>query len=213
MKKLLVENIELPAILYQEDTPTGDWLDKSSDAVAWDIHGEKVIDYIFARDKINEILFIKANPNYPTIDFSGFFSLLSAEERLVMCKHVLAPYALRTMVVSEEQDYINWETLLYKTQGTESPKNPYTGRALIIEKMRRYVAHKVRKEEIAMATSQQFLKDVFMFIEWYTRAACPDFKQWLTNEVGSAYELDGFAQKSYYTADLKNELMEIYNNG
>lgn len=210
-KKLWVENIDFPAAIYQESQPEGDWSDMSSDAVSWDLYGHYVIDYLFYRDKISTILFIKANPNYPTIDFSGFFSVLTDAERMLMCKYILAPYALRTMVVSETQDYANWELLLQITQGTEPINVPYTGRALLIEKMRKLVAHKVRKEQMGMANSQQFFKDVFHFTEWYIRAACPDFKLWITN--AAPYDTDGFDQKAYYSETLRDELMDIYENG
>lgn len=212
-KKLWIENNSIPAVLWQEEQPTGDWLDKTNDAESWDLYGKYVMDYLFYRDKINTILFAKANPNLPTIDFSGFFTVLTANERLLMCKYVLAPYALRTAVVSDEIDYQNWDILLEITQGLETNDKKYTGRALLIEKMRRHVAHKVRKELMTMADSQSFYKDCGGLTTWYIRAACPDFKQWITNEVGSAYENDGFAQKTYYSETLMNELMSIYNGG
>lgn len=208
--KLWIENINTPAILYQEDAPSGDWVDRSSDAMAWDLFGKYIMDYLFYRDKINNILFILCNPNYPTIDFSGWGSLTSIEKE-IMARYILAPYALRLTIYSEEIDEQNWFNLIQVTQGLDSQKDPFTGRALLIEKMRKYIANKVRREEMAMATSQLFFKDVFQMLDWYIRAACPDFKQWITNEVDSPYESAGFAQKSYYSVTLKDELMDIYN--
>lgn len=210
-KKLWVENIDHPAVKYQQDSPGEDWLDKSTDAISWDLYGGYVLDYLMYRDKINEILFIKANPNYPTIDFSGFFSVLTGQERFLMCKYVLAPYALRLMVVSEEEDYYHWEQLVRITKGNELLEYPYTGRALVVEKMRRYVAHLVRKELMTMTDSQQFFEDVFTLVELYIASANPKFKQWLTNMVGTPYENDGFEQKPYWTQDLEDNLMIIYN--
>lgn len=200
-KKLWIENIDIPAVLWQEATPSGDWLDKTNDAVQWHLYGKQVLDYIFVRDKINNILFLKANPNYPTIDFSGFFTELTSDERLLMCQYVLAPYALRIIVVSEEEDKNNWENLVQITQGTENPKAPFTGRSLIVERMRWEVAHEVRKENLTMEQSQQFFKDVFELTEWYIRAACPEFKLWLASE---------FETKDYYSSDLHDRLNNIY---
>lgn len=209
-KKLLIEDDETsPAALWQEDVIAG-FTDKTNDAVAWDKYGKFVIDYLFYRDKINTILFPICNPNYPTIDFSGWGGL-SSEQKEIMARHVLAPYTLRLTVYSDEEDYNNWNELLRITQGTEIQEYRYTGRALLIENMRRHVAHKVRKELMTMASSQSFFKSVAEKVDWYIRAACPDFKQWITNEVGSPYENSGFAQEAYYTEALKDELMSIYN--
>jgi hypothetical protein len=210
-KKLWIENISIPAILYQEDTPSGDYLDKTNDAVYWDLYGMQVMDYIFVRDNINNLLFPICNPNYPpTIDFSGWNNLTAAQKE-IMARYVLAPYALRLTIYTDQEDKNHWQSLIQVTQGLQNNNYLFTGRAMIIEKMRSCVADKVRIETFSMAESQIFFKDVFDFTEWYIRAACPDFKQWLTNEIGSPYENDGFAQKSYYSEALKNSLMDIYN--
>ena len=209
MKKLLIENIDNPAVLYQEEA-VENYTDYSDSAIHWDKYGKMVMDYLFYRDKINQILFIKANPNYPEIDFSGFFGVMNGEERLIMCKYIQAPYSLRLMVVSEEEDIVNWNILLQISQGLENNNNHFTGRALLIENMRKNVADLVRKQELSITNSQQFFRDVAEIVDWYIRAACPDFKQWLSNEEGSPYESNGFAQKSYYNEGIKNKLLLIY---
>lgn len=210
-KKLWIENIASPAALWQEADPGASWLDKTNDAASWDTYGYLVVDYLFYRDHINNILFPICNPNYPpTIDFSGW-SNLTATQKEIMARYVLCPYALRLTIYSDAEDEQNWFLLIQITQGLDNQNNPFTGRALLIENMRKLVANKVRKEEMTMATSQEFFKDVFDMTEWYIRAAAPDFKQWITNEAGSPYENAGFAQESYYTVALKDELMFIYN--
>lgn len=181
-----------------------------STAENWDKYGKYFTDYLFYRDAINIILITKANPNSPTIDFSGWGTLTSSEQE-IMSRYVLCPYALRLTVFTEAEDKENWKSLVQITQGLESPSTPFTGRALVVEKMRGLIADKVRVEQMTMATSQQFFKDVFELTEWYMRAACPDFKLWLTNEVGSPYENDGFEQKVYWSQQLEDELMDIYN--
>jgi hypothetical protein len=210
-KKLWIENISTPSVLWQEEIPAGDWIDCTNDAIAWDLYGYHVLDYLMYRDKINQILFIKANPNYPTIDFSGFFNVLSNEERLIMCKYILAPYALRLTIVDDSIDFFNWDRLVLISKGNEPINNPYTGRALVVEKMRKYVSHIVRVEQMTMANTQLFFEDVFNLVELYISSANPKFKQWLTNMVGTQYENDGFAQKSYYNEQIKNDLINIYN--
>jgi hypothetical protein len=128
-----------------------------------------------------------------------------------MSRYILAPYTLRLTIHTDTIDEQNWFNLIQVTQGLDSQKEPFTGRTLLIEKMRKCIANKVRKELMTIATSQQFFKDVFQMLEWYIRAACPDFKLWLTN--ASPYDADGFEEKSYWTQDLEDELMDIYNNG
>ena len=181
-----------------------------STADNWDKYGYKFLDYLFYRDEINNILFLEANPNYPTINFSGWFSMSLAHRKL-MGKYVLAPYQLRLTVQTEQEDKDYWFDLLEVSQGTGS--NKYTGRALIVEKMRRAVADHVRKEELTMGQTQQFFKDVDPMLSWYISTAAPDFKWWLTNAAGTPYENDGFEQKSYWSEDLEIDLTSIYNGG
>lgn len=174
----------------------------------WDLYGENCLDYIFVRYWIQTLLIPIANPSYPTINFSGWNNL-TASQKEIMARYVLAPYSLRTTIFSDAQDKVFWVSLLDKTQGTGG--QIFTGRALIIENMRKYVANRVRIETMSMATTQVFYKDVKSMLDDYVAAAAPDFKLWLTNEIGSAYELAGLAQKSYYTIQLRDELMNIYN--
>jgi len=178
-----------------------------SSAENWDKYGMEFTDYLFSRDEINKLLFPKCNPNYPTIDFSGWFTNLTNSERELMSRYILAPYQLRRMVFSEETDRNNWFYLLAISQGTGS--NNYTGRALIIEKMRRYIADLVRVETLTMAQTQEFFRDVDAKINWYVNSADPSFKFWLNNEYD--YVNSGFAQKSYFTQDILDGLMHIYN--
>lgn len=173
----------------------------------WDKYGDLVTDYLFYRYEIQCLLIPKCNPNYPTIDFSGWSNLTNSE-KFLMCKYILAPYQLRLTVQDDNDDEKCWFNLLNITQGVRAER--FTGRALLIEKMRKCVANKVRKEEMEMAVTQQFFKDVFLFIQYYIAAAAPDFMLWLTNAEGTEFESDGFAQKTYYTEELKNELMDIY---
>jgi len=206
-KKYLLEDIEgFPAILYQESTPDG-FTDVSPNAVLIDKYGTKVRDYLFVRNDINNILFIKANPNYPTVDFSGFFTNMTAEERKIMAKHILAPYQLRLTQYSDADDEYNWFQLLDITQGT-IPVGKLTGRSLLIERMRKHVANKVRIEALTMASTQTFFKDIKDMKDWYIFAAAPDFKLWLNNLA--PYDTTGFSSKSYWTQTLQDELVTIY---
>ena len=69
----------------------------------------------------------------------------------------------------------------------------------------------MRLGSITLAQTQDFYTHVYEFIIWFNQAKKPDFKQWLTNEVGSPYENNGFAQTAYYSVQMKDDLMLIYN--
>jgi hypothetical protein len=212
-KKLLIENISNPAILYQEDLVDG-YTDSTSDAVAWETYGEKVLDYIFVLPKIVTILIVKANPSYPTIDFTGWGTLTQAEKE-TFCRTVLyVPYALRMTIFSDEQDIEHAKKLLVKTYGIdeEYTQGKYKGRRGIVERMRQHVfLNYVRKGLLTLDTSKDFGKDTVQHLANYERFSHNDFIYWLTNAVGTEFETDGFAEKSYYTLDLKTELLNIYN--
>lgn len=130
------------------------------------------------------------------------FSSLSMNKKLRACDFFLVPYEVRTMLISDEKDSKNWEFLLKRTK--ESRKE-------CIESMRLRTGEYMRTGQLTLLQTQLFYKDVFEYINWFEDANAPDFKQWLTNEVGSPYENNGFEQASYYTLQLKTDLMSIYN--
>jgi hypothetical protein len=205
MKKLWIEDIELnPACLWQEDIPsTGNFIDKTNDVIAWYKYGKFVLDFDRYRYEMKAPFYALAGSqleNWPA---------LSEEIKLIGIEMFFVPYGLRIPYVGDEIDANNWEKILTLTQGT--PTELYIGRARTFDMMRICVAHKVRKEIMSMTDSQQMLKDVGQIVDWYIRVNAPDFKQWLTNEVGSPYENNGFAQKTYYSVALKDELYSIYN--
>jgi len=215
MKKLWVENITNGAVEYSENhTENGNtWDDKSGDAPSWLNYGKGVVDILTITRKMEALLILEANPNYPTIDFSGYFSM-SNEKQLIMCEYFMAPYALRLSTTnwSEAKDFDAWDRYVDKTQGLSHHEETFLGRALVVENMRKHLSHKVRTESLSVAQAHQFYRDVHTFTDWYIRAACPDFYQWLTNEAGSIYALLGFEQTSYWSQELEDELKTIYNH-
>jgi len=207
-KKYYLEDIqEFPSIVHQEEQPNG-YIDISNNAVLIDKYGTRVRDYLFVRDDINNILFMKANPDFPTINFSGFFTNMTVEERKIMSKYILAPYQLRLTQFTDSEDESNWFELLRITQGTEAENIPYTGRAYLIEKMRKHVANKVRMEQLTMSQTQDFLEDIGDLLTWYIKSANPKFKLWLYST--GIYENNGFNSKSYWSQTLEDELIAIY---
>ena len=109
---------------------------------------------------------------------------------------------VRTQIISDTQDAINWDFLLTKTKES---------RMACVEAMRIKVGQYMRLGTITLEQTQDFYTSVYQLIIWFDQTNKPDFKQWISNEVGSPYELNGFAQKPYYTEQIKDDLMEIYN--
>lgn len=209
-KKLIVEdNSTSPVVIYQEEIPEG-FTDYSDDPVMWYNHGGKITDFIFWRYKIESLLVLSIHPNYPVFDYSGWANLNS--ELKSICAELfitLIPYNLRVPdVVSENQDYNNWEILISLSKGIEKETITHTGRAFIVEKMRRCVSHRVRTGDLPMSETQQFYRDVKDYLVNYIEAADPAFKCWI---FGLSPYINDFEEKSYYSENLKNELMEIYN--
>lgn len=65
---------------------------------------------------------------------------------------------------------------------------------------------------MTIEASKQFGKDVNTMLTNFERFQDYDFINWLTNAVGTPFENDGFEQKTdYYSLDLKNDLLKIYN--
>lgn len=209
-KKLWIEEYGAAEWAENHSVNGNNWTDETANAIAWDKYGYRVMDYLFYRDKINTLLFPICNPNYPTVDFSGWGNL-TADEQKLMAKYILAPYALRTTIYSDADDKQNWFDLLRITQGTEFKENLYTGRARLIEIMRRHVADKVRIEALTMAQTQDFLEDVDQLLDWYIRAANPKFKLWLYSLA--PYDTTGFNSKAYWSQGLEDELIAMYENG
>lgn len=205
MKKLWVENNEnLPAVVWSETQPqTGDFLDRTNDLISWDKYGKYVLDFERYRYEMKAPFYGEAGIQLEN------WGLLSAEKKLIGAKYFFVPYQLRLTVLNDQQDFDNWESLLFETQGL--PVQRYVGRARTFDEMRRCVAHMVRTEQMTMESSQDMLKSVGLMSDWFIRANAPDLKQWITNEVGSVYENNGFAQKNYFNAALRDKLYDIYN--
>lgn len=204
MKKLWIEDIaDLPAVAWSETAPSINFIDKTNDIVAWYKHGKSVLDLDRYRYEMKAPFYTLAGTQLEN------WASLSSEVKKIGAEMFFIPYQLRLTVISEQEDYDNWEEIIEKTQGT--PTEIYIGRAKTFDEMRRCVAHKVRKEELSMTASQQMLKDVGLMVDWFIRSNSPEFKQWLINEAGTPYENDGFAQKNYYSLDLKTKLYDIYN--
>lgn len=162
----------------------------------WDI--SLLMDWSRRRDEMKPLFYSISGYNMAT------YSTLTASEKLIGAKYFLVPYGLRVLngVVTEAQDSINWEFLLTETKDS---------RIACIEAMRLFIGEQIRTNKVSLLNTHVFNRDVFEFINWFNRANAPDFKQWLINETGSKYEFKGFKNTSYWSQDIQDGLMNIYN--
>lgn len=78
MSKLWVENGQsIPAVSYQDTSPTGSYSDMTEDLVAWNKYwSESGKDYMFSKDKMIQI-----------VSDSGGFSSLDTAGKIICCTH------------------------------------------------------------------------------------------------------------------------------
>lgn len=181
-----------PSFKMEESVSSG--YEDITSIISWDKSG--FLDWSRRRDEIVPLFYSIAGLQLEN------FSSLSIEEKLIGCKYFLIPLEIRTQIISDAQDSINWEFLLIETK---------ISRVDCIESMRKKVGECIRIGSLTLEQTQIFFKDVFQYINWFIDTNSPEFKMWITNEVGTKYESDGFEQKEYYSLQLKNDLMEIYN--
>ena len=157
-----------------------------------------LLDWSRRRDEIKPLFYAIASANLST------YSSLTAEQKVIGAKCFFVPigYRVTNGTVTEAEDKSNWLNILSKSKES---------RLVCIEAMRVHVGELIRTGGLTLVQTQQFFKDVRIMITNFEQANDPDFKLWLTNEVGSAYELDGFAQKTYYSTQLGTDLLAIYN--
>lgn len=186
----------IPAISWAGSLPIG-FTDKTIDIVSLDHYGTNKINYHWCRKMIQAAVIAKAG-----VDFSTWGSL-TTEEQKIASKWIASPYSLRVPAhYTDEEDKANWGNVL---------KRSYTGRCKTIEAMRIRVGDDIRIGLITLEDAHDFYFTCTDFVEAFKHSAAPNLIQWITNEVGSAYEFDGFAQKTYFNATLKDNLLSIYN--
>lgn len=185
--------------------------DVTNDVTVWDKHGDRLhINYVHILKKIREILTIKSNPNYPTLDFSGMDNL-SNEEKLIGCKYFVFPHPIRVSIVSDEQDNEAWNNLL---------ENSKIGRIALYEEMRRKAGDEIRTATdyfAELGQNQHFYTDTYELADWFQETNHPAFKAWLCSTSvtvdGEVYDYtsNGFASKNYFEQSILDDLLDIYD--
>lgn len=155
------------------------------------------LDWARRRDEISPLFYAEAGAQLQ--NFAG----MSNAKKLLACKYFLIPYQIRMQLISDSDDKDNWDYLLRQTK---------LSREACVEAMRIKVGQYMRLGTITLAQTQDFYSKVFEYIILFNETNAPDFKQWLTNEVGSPYENNGFKQQTaYYSDQMRDDLIAIYN--
>lgn len=192
MKKLWIENIDLPAIVYEELAPNETFTDKTDDIEAWDI-ALNVLDWSRRRDIITPLFYMESGAQLQN------FSLMSVEKKIIGCKYFLIPFSIRLQIVSEEQDKLNFDFLLFETKKS---------RIDCVNAMRILCGNYIRKGTLTLAKTQELFNDISPYIDLFIEANISNFKKFI---FGIDEFVGIFASKSYYSVELQNDLMNIYN--
>ena len=202
--KLLIENNQtIPAVLWQEDTVEG-FTDYTSNMLKWDEFAVMFIDLSIIQKYIGGLVIAIAGQ-----DFSNWNNL-TADQKTVACRWFIAPYSLRVPgVVTEAEDKQRWDELVPELEG--SVATFIDGRARIYQEMWQVTSDYVRRDVLSRDNSKQLYKDIEHYANWFIYSAAEDLIWWLNNTVGSPYENDGFAQKSYFNADIRDDVTDIWN--
>lgn len=136
-----------------------------------------------------------------TVNFTQWNNLTD-EEKDIACRFIVAPYALRTLTVTEDQDKENWIRLIALTKAF---------RGNVIEKGREVISDYLRTDDMSYAESDQFYEDTELLLDRYYMTDNREFQAWLQDQP--PYDQgNGFSSKSYYTAERQTKLINIFVN-
>jgi hypothetical protein len=188
-------NTPFVVLFNSGDTIPNGYIDISS-IENWD--SIPVLDWSRRRDAISNLTYSIAGTG-----LTNYLSLTN-KQRIIAAKYFLVPYQLRVNIgiFTDAQDKDNWKYLLQQTKQSRED---------CVEAMRLQVGEYIRTGTMTLAQTQQFYKDIYSFVIWFEQSNLPDLKQWISNEVGSPYETNGFVQTSYFNSTLRDQLMAIYN--
>jgi len=185
-----------PAFIYSE-TLTSDYHDISNDLLLIEKFGENVMSYNSKRNFMIPVFYSEAGTSFQ--NFSG----MTSEKKMIAAKYFFIPYSIRLTLLTESEDAANWSSLVRLTED---------GRAKMVEAMRVKVSDFVRSELYSKSDSELFFEDCFSMLNAFIKAASTRLKDFISNKIGTEYELNGFEQASYYNEDLKIELLKILSS-
>lgn len=162
----------------------------------WDI--SDLMDWSRRRDEINPLFYSICG-----YDLSNYNNLTISQKK-IGAKYFFVHYELRVSngIFTDIEDEANWKLLLMYTK---------EGRITCVEAMRLSIGNQIRVGKISMSNAHVFFKDVSGLIDWFINSNTPDFKQWIINEANSPYEYKGFKQTKYWSQEMQDVLIGIYN--
>ena len=208
MSKLWTEKIvTVKDVAYQDIEPSwGNGADDcTSDILSLDKYGLKVLQFTHVRRLLQIAIVTKLLG-----DFNNWGTHLTSDERSIAIKWIVAPYVLRVPAIPDEDDQANWFIMVKNLRGV-SNSTSLQGREYIIELMRERASDELRREIWTYNEANQFFYDTDSHIRAYNFANTSDLIDWISNKVGSSFENDGFAQTTYFSSTLKDDLISIYN--
>ena len=190
-----VENGVSPASFSWGATLPAGFTDITADVVQLDACGAAAIGGKRTRDLIKSAVLTETN-------MLANWATYPANKQAIAIKWMVVPYSFRVPAITEQEDISNW---LWVAEFTKQ------GRAEIIEMMRLHVSDYLRREVLTKDDLDAFWYDTVDYIDSYIAGNSPDLKDWLTNAAGTQFETNGFEQKSYWSQQLEDELINIYN--
>lgn len=130
---------------------------------------------------------------------AGGFSALTDYQKKIVSRWFLAASEDRLTVITLDEDKANWEFLTEET--------------LIARKARLEAARRKMSFFLFPDNSDDLYDDVQTLFDAYQTANKTDIIDYINNTPGSAYESNGFAQKGYYSDELKDIFNDVVVNG
>lgn len=182
---------KLPIIIVNDSENHVEY-DDISTITNWNVLGELLgKDYIYVRERIRDILTEKT------------FDVCDAEEKLIVSKLFLTTPEQRTTMLTLEEEKKCWDELATAAKASREKR---------WEVVRRKISfYLTTSEGIDLYTTTRDLS-----LD-YKDANIPSLVCWITNsampELGIDYTTTGFAQKPYYTTELRDMIVDILVEG
>lgn len=196
--KLYIEdNVTPPAIVWSDQDPGSGYTDYTGNIEKWDSFAPSYVNDNTIREKIKSLIQVIAGTDYST------WSSVQPADKAIASKWKVAPYSLRVPdECTESDDQTEWQEVM---------KDVETARIGTYLEMRLTVSQYVRVETLSRTDSEDFFSSVMDLADQYVYANTRDLHDWIDNTVGSAYENAGFAEKSYYSAAIRDAILSKCN--
>lgn len=178
------------AFLISDVEPTN--YEDISSIVNWRSMGESLgKDYIYVRERIREILIEKT------------FDACDADEKMIVSKLFLVNHEQRSTILTAEEEKTCWAEL--------------TRNSKICREERWEIARQKISFYLTVAEGIDLYSAVKDLSHEYKDANIPSLVCWVTNTAEPAYGIDytttGFAQKPYYTSELRDMVVDVLVSG